>query len=102
MPSATAHELNYNDRFSFEPVTPATTLGQYMVAEGLAKAFAAELFGDWSAGQFGHASNGVPNFAEYTLGFRTVRAYLERTGRTAAEATDVPWREIVEGNGVFA
>lgn len=143
MPSATAHELNHNIRFSFEPFTPQTTLGQYMVAEGLAEAFAAELFGDdrlgpwadaltpqqvaeftpryrenveltgfnevrgyifgdWSARQFGHAAYGVPDFAGYTFGYRIVRGYLARTGRTAAEATYVPWREIVEGSGVLA
>jgi uncharacterized protein YjaZ len=33
------------------------------------------------------------------MGFRVVRAYLERTGRTAAEATYTPWQEIAEGSG---
>jgi uncharacterized protein YjaZ len=135
-----AHELHHNVRFLFEPFTMHTTVGQYLVAEGLAEAFAAEqtdeallgrwtlglapealeplrpvyrdaldvsgfseirgyIFGDWAAAEHGYRAIGLPDFAGYALGYRLVRAYLERSGRTAAEATYVPWREIVEESG---
>ena len=47
LPGAVAHELNHNIRFSFEPFPRDmnVALGQYLVAEGLAESFAAELFG---------------------------------------------------------
>jgi uncharacterized protein YjaZ len=140
MPSSTAHEFNHNVRFSFEPWTMNTTVGQYIVAEGLAENFAAEqyshdligpwlklfsesdlqelrprfreslnvsgfdeirgyIFGDWAAEQFGYKAQGLPDFAGYAMGYRVVRAYLERTGRTAAEATYLPWQEIAEESG---
>ena len=140
LPSSTAHEFNHNVRFSVEPWTMNTTVGQYMVAEGLAENFAAEqyshdligpwnslfsesdlqalrprfrdavdvtgfdeirgyIFGDWSAEQFNHKKQGVPDFAGYAMGYRVVRAYIERTGKTAAEATYVPWQEIVQDSG---
>ena len=133
------HEFNHNVRFAFEPMWPMT-LGQYIVAEGLAEAFAAELcgedmlgrwtttlrsaelqavlprfreainepdfnlirgyiFGDWSAEKFGHARLGLPDFAGYAVGYHVVRMYLERSGKSAAQATYVPWREIVEASG---
>lgn len=138
-----AHELHHNVRFSFEPFIPHTiTVGQYIVAEGLAEAFAAEqygeemlgpwvsvlsdeqaaevtprfrealdvrgfnavrgyIFGDWAAESFGYAPLGVPDFAGYAMGYRVVRAFLARTGTTAAAATYLPWREIVEGSRFF-
>ena len=133
------HELNHNVRFAFEPMWPMT-LGQYIVAEGLAEAFAAGLygedmlghwttslrgaelqavlprfreainepdfnvirgyiFGDWAADQFGYAHQGLPDFAGYAVGYHVVRMYLERSGKSAAQATYVSWREIVEGSG---
>lgn len=142
LPAAAAHELNHNIRFSFEPFTLQTTLGQYMVGEGLAEAFAVEIcgeetvgpfaealsdeevaavvprfrdnldlagfneirayiFGDWAAEGSGYTAQGIPDFAGYTIGYRLVRAYLERSGKTAAEATYVPWREIVEESRFF-
>ncbi len=116
------------------------TLGQYMVAEGLAEAFAAELcgeemlghwattlrgaelkalkprfrealnegdfnvvrgyiFGDSSTSDFGYAAQGIPDYAGYAVGYHTVQAYLERTGKSAAEATYVAWEEIIEVSG---
>jgi uncharacterized protein YjaZ len=140
LPAAAAHEVHHNVRLSFEPWTPATTVGQYVVLEGLAEAFAAELcgadllgpwataldeeglavarprirealdvsgfdeirgyiFGDWAAASFGYAPKGLPDFAGYAVGYRIVDAYLRRTRRTAAVATYVPWREIVEESG---
>jgi len=137
------HELHHNVRFSWEPFVPhETTVGQYIVAEGLAEAFAAEicgeallgpwatmladeqivalkpryrdaldlrgfdtirgyLFGDWAAEQTGYTPLGLPDFAGYSLGYRLVRAYLARTGKSAAETTYVPWREVVEESAFF-
>jgi uncharacterized protein YjaZ len=141
LPAAVAHELHHNIRFRFEPFSPVTTtVGQYIVAEGLAEAFAAEVvgadtlspvvnalsdeqlaavrprfraaldvtgfdtvrgyvFGDWAAGYAGTQKQGLPDFAGYTVGYRVVRQYLERRGGSAAAATYVPWREILEGSG---
>lgn len=43
----TVHELHHNVRFTLFPFIPGrVTLGEYIVAEGLAEAFAAELYGD--------------------------------------------------------
>jgi uncharacterized protein YjaZ len=46
LPVASAHELNHIVRFQFEPWTQHTTLGQYLVAEGLAESFGVEVVGD--------------------------------------------------------
>ncbi|WP_166398023.1 DUF2268 domain-containing protein [Rubrobacter marinus] len=138
LPSISVHELHHNVRLAFEPWTQGTTVGQYVVLEGLAEAFAAEavgeellgpwpnalsegeleearpvfrdalevsgfdeirgyVFGDWAASRFGYVPRGLPDFAGYAMGYRIVREYLDRTGSTAAEATYVPWREIVDG-----
>jgi uncharacterized protein YjaZ len=143
LPVASAHELNHIIRFTYEPWTPETTVGQYMVAEGLAEAFGVEtvgdeslvgpysralspeqletvkprfkaalettgfdtlrgyIFGDWAAEQFGYPRQGIPDYAGYTLGYEVVNAYLKQTGKSAAEATYMPWREIVEGSRYF-
>ena len=139
LPSISVHELHHNVRLAFEPWTSGTTVGQYVVLEGLAEAFAAEvvgeellgpwpnalseeeleevrpvfrgalevsgfdeirgyIFGDWAASRMGYVPKGLPDFAGYAVGYRIVREYLERSGRTAAEATYAPWREIVEGS----
>jgi uncharacterized protein YjaZ len=140
---ASVHELNHNMRFSAFPFNPRTvTVGEYIVAEGLAEAFAAELFGaevvgfyvadfkeedqqaarrtigaaldttgfdavrgyifgDTLAAHQGLPAAGVPDYAGYALGYRTVRRYLERTGKTAAEATFVPSAEIIAASGFF-
>jgi len=57
------------------------------------------IFGDWAAAAAGYQKQGLPDFAGYTVGYRLVRAYLRRSGRTAAAATYLPWRELVEGSG---
>jgi len=141
LPAIVVHEFNHNVRFQVEPGFPMA-LGQYMVAEGVAEAFAAELcgedklgpwattlgpaelesvrprfrdalqerdfnvvrgfiFGDWAAAETGYIPQGVPDFAGYAMGYQTVKAYLARTSKTAAEATYVPWQEIVEASGAF-
>lgn len=141
---ATAHELNHNVRFALFPFNPmAVTVGEYIVAEGLAEAFAAELFGDevlgyyvtdFDAAQLATAARvvggaldvsgfdavrayifgdtitshmggqpaGVPDYAGYAVGYHVVRQYMERTGKTAAEATFVSAREIITASGFFA
>ena len=143
LPAIVPHELHHNVRFSWEPFVPhETTVGQYIVAEGLAEAFAAEvcgeellgpwatilsdeevaalkpryrdaleargfdtirgyLFGDWAAEKSGYTPLGLPDFAGYSLGFRLVQAYLARTGKSAAETTYVPWREILGESAFF-
>jgi uncharacterized protein YjaZ len=143
LPAATVHELHHNVRFSYEPFIPQeVTVGQYIVAEGLAEAFAAErcgealigpwatylpaaeleailprfgaaletrefdaarayIFGDWAAAQQGYVARDIPDFAGYSVGYHVVRAFLARSGLSAAEATYLPWREITAGSGVF-
>ncbi len=143
LPVAAAHELNHIVRFKFEPWTPATTVGQYMIAEGLAEAFGVEvlgdenlvgpystalsaeqlqamkprfkealettgfdvmrgyIFGDWAAERFHYPKQGIPDYAGYTLGYEVLQAFKKRTGKTAAHATYLPWREIVEESGYF-
>lgn len=46
LPAAAAHEFHHLVRLSYEPWTLATTVGQYIVVEGLAEALAAELYGE--------------------------------------------------------
>ena len=60
------------------------------------------IFGDWAAEKFHYPKQNIPDYAGYTLGFELVQAYLERSGQSAAEATYVPWQEIVEGSDYFA
>jgi uncharacterized protein YjaZ len=140
---ATVHEINHNVRFALFPFNPMTvTVGAYSVAEGLAEAFAAELygeevvgyyvtdiseddlatarrviagaldqtgfntirsyiFGDAISAQMGRPALGVPNFAGYATGYRAVRQYLARTGKSVAEATFVPADEIIAESGYF-
>lgn len=144
LPVASAHELNHIVRFRYEPWTAQTTVGQYMIAEGLAEAFGVEvvgdpslvgpyssalspeqlgavkprfkeslevsgfdqirgyIFGDWGAEQFGYTKQGLPDYAGYTVGYQVVQAFKANTGKTAAEATYLPWRQIVEESGYFA
>lgn len=50
---ATVHELNHNVRFTLFPFNPMTvTVGEYSIAEGLAEAFAAELYGEDVVGYY--------------------------------------------------
>jgi uncharacterized protein YjaZ len=49
----TVHELHHNVRFTLYPFIPGrVTLGGYIVAEGLAEAFAGELYGDEVVGYY--------------------------------------------------
>lgn len=127
----TVHELHHNVRFTLFPFNPmAATVGEYIVAEGLAESFSAELYGedqvgfyvtDFDAAELAEARRviggaldvtgfnevrgyifgdviaehtglpkaGVPNYAGYAIGYRVVRAYLNRTGKTVAEASAI-------------
>ncbi len=98
LPGAVAHELNHNIRFSFEPFPRDmnVALGQYLVAEGLAESFAAELFGQDVLGPVSNALTPEqfaalkPRFAEAveTRGFDVVRGYI--FGDWAAEQFGYP------------
>jgi uncharacterized protein YjaZ len=141
---ASAHELNHNVRFKIVPFLPMhVTVADYIIAEGLAEAFAAELFGedlvgymvsdlseeelttarriidgalevsgfnavrsyifgDTIAASWGLPSAGIPDFAGYAIGYRVVQRYLQRTGRTAVEATFLPSQEIIAESRFFA
>ncbi|GHO61981.1 hypothetical protein KSC_008730 [Ktedonobacter sp. SOSP1-52] len=140
---ASVHELNHNVRFKIVPFSPmSVTVADYIIAEGLAEAFAAELFGEELVGYFvtdfneeelstargviggaldvsgfnavqsyifgdtiaatrGLPKAGVPDFAGYAIGYRVVRQYLQRTGRSVAEATFLSSQEIIAESGFF-
>jgi uncharacterized protein YjaZ len=141
--AALVHEFNHRVRLSHEPWTFATTVGQYIVMEGLAESFAAELYGPefvgpWTSSLsaqeiasartiigaaldisgfdkirtyiFGDETSkrwdapvlGLPHCAGYAIGYQVVQAYLHRSGKTATEATFVPYDEIIETSGFFA
>jgi uncharacterized protein YjaZ len=142
LPAIVAHEFHHNVRLSWVPWSPATTVGQYLVLEGLAEAFAAEMCGEDKLGPWGHSLNeagleevkprykeafhvtgfneirgyifgdlegdvpsftkvGLPPYAGYSVGYRVVKEYLRRTGKSAVEATCTPWQEIIEGARYF-
>ena len=61
----------------------------------------AYIFGDYWTEKGGAEGIGMPLYGGYTVGYRTVQAFLERTGATVEEATFLPAGEIVEGSGYF-
>jgi uncharacterized protein YjaZ len=82
---ASVHEINHNVRFKIVPFLPMhITVADYIIAEGLAEAFAAEFFGEELVGYF------VTDFNEEDLatakrviggaldvsGFNAVRGYI--------------------------
>lgn len=82
---ATVHELHHNVRFSLFPFNPmAVTVGEYIVSEGLAESFAAELYGeeavghyvtDFDGAQLDHARQLLGGALDVT-GFNEVRGYI--------------------------
>lgn len=58
--------------------------------------FAAWVLGDASALLFGSTPVGLPTGAGYAAGARIAQAYMEATGRTAAECVTTPASEILE------
>lgn len=142
IPAALVHEFNHRARLACEPWTAGTCVAQYLVLEGLAESFAAELYGPASVGpwvsalaeaeieqarqiigqalevsgfervraymfgdeiarQWGWSAPGLPHCAGYAIGYRVVQAYLRQTGRSATEATFVPYAEIIQESGFF-
>jgi uncharacterized protein YjaZ len=70
------HELNHNLRYCTVPWDPATvTVGEQIVSEGLADAFARQLYGD----ELGYARIGVPHLHDDAV-FAKVVTGLEVTG----------------------
>ena len=106
LPVAAAHELNHIVRFQYEPWTPATTVGQYMIAEGLAEAFGLEVVSDESlVGPYSSAltpeqiETVKPRFKEAleVSGFDTIRGYI--FGDWAAEQFNYPKQGIPDYAG---
>jgi uncharacterized protein YjaZ len=56
------------------------------------------MFGDWAAKEFHYEAKGLPDYIGYGIGYRIVKSYLASTGKTATEATYIPWREIIAGS----
>ncbi len=82
-----------------EAVKPKFKEALYEPDFNLNRAF---IFGDWAAEQWHYPKKGIPDYAGYTLGYELIQAYLERTGKTASEATYTPWEEIVSDSGYFS
>lgn len=84
LPSIAAHEFHHIVRMTFEPWTAATTVGQYLVIEGLAEAFAAEMYGEDMLGPWVHMLTGAqreelkPRYHEalQVSGFNEIRGYI--------------------------
>lgn len=82
---ATVHEFNHNVRFAVQPFNPmVVTVGEYIVAEGLAESFAAELYGEDLVGYYVtdfddaelDTAKRVIGGALNVTGFDTVRGYI--------------------------
>ncbi len=139
----TVHELHHNVRSVAAPINfMQVTVAYYIIMEGLAEAFAAELygedvvgyyvtdfddaqlaqakqviggaldvtgfnavrgyiFGDALSDAYGFPKAGVPPYAGYAIGYRIVRQYVERTGKSVAEATFIPAETIIAESGFF-
>lgn len=84
IPSAIVHEFNHRVRLSHEVWTQATTVGQYIVLEGLAESFAAELYGPelvgpWVSGLSAEEmerAKAIIGPALEVSGFDKIRAYI--------------------------
>lgn len=82
--AALAHEIHHNVRLRYEPWNAQTTVGQYIVIEGLAEAFAAELYGDDKVGPWvttlradeKPAARAIIGGALDVSGWNEIRAYI--------------------------
>jgi uncharacterized protein YjaZ len=93
----TVHELHHNVRFKLYPFNMMTTnVGDYIIAEGLAESFAAELFGedivgfyvtDFDESRFEEAKRIIGGALNVT-GFNQIRGYI--FGDTVAEQMNLP------------
>jgi uncharacterized protein YjaZ len=84
IPSALAHEFHHRVRLTHEPWTQHTSVGQYIVLEGLAESFAGALFGEefvgpWvtslNADEMAHSKEVIAEALDVT-GFDQIRGYL--------------------------
>lgn len=90
--ACTVHEFNHQVRLSFEPWRMDISLGEYIVMEGLAESFSAELFGPekvgpWVAGVTGEdlaTARGLIGGQLGLRGFNEVRSYLYGDGVVAS------------------
>ncbi|GHO45921.1 DUF2268 domain-containing protein [Ktedonospora formicarum] len=103
---ALVHELNHNVRFKIVPFLPMhVTVADYIIAEGLAEAFAAELFGEELVGYFVTDFNDeelataqrVISGALEVSGFNAVRSYI--FGDTIAATWGLPKAGIPDFSG---
>ena len=84
IPAALVHEFNHRVRLTYEPWTLATTVGQYIVMEGLAESFAAELYGPEYVGPWVSSLTAKETARSKTIlsqalevsGFDKIRAYI--------------------------
>ncbi|MBI1742878.1 hypothetical protein HYR54_07395 [Candidatus Acetothermia bacterium] len=92
----TVHELHHNIRFALFPFTMNVTVGEYIIAEGLAESFAAELYGedvvgyyvtDFNEAELATAKRVIGN-ALSVKGFNEVRGYI--FGDVIAENMKLP------------
>lgn len=61
----------------------------------------AYMFGTHWAEKLGLPDVGMPTYGGYAIGYRVVRAFLDRTGTPVEAATFLPAGEIVERSGYF-
>ncbi len=84
LPALATHELHHKVRLAFEPWNDETTVGQYLVMEGLAEVFAAESFGEDLLGPWSKALSEdelekvrpVMHEALEVTGFNEIRGYI--------------------------
>lgn len=96
MQGATVHEFHHNIRFTLFPFRMDVTLGEYIIAEGLAESFAGELYGadkigfyvtDFDPAQLDETRTIIGN-ALTVSGFNTVRGYI--FGDALSDAMGIP------------
>lgn len=147
--ACTVHELHHNIMAAVglgmggNPDIMNITVGEYMIGEGLAESFAAELYGEENIGPWvtdlnaeqlaearrviggalevkgfnqvrayifgdlisegmGRPTTSVPTLAGYSIGYRVVQQYMQRTGKRVVETSLIPAREIIAESGFFA
>ncbi|MCB9451309.1 MAG: hypothetical protein H6672_07700 [Anaerolineaceae bacterium] len=100
--AATIHELHHNVRFTLFPFNMMqTTVGEYMIAEGLAESFAAELYGEDLIGPWVtrfddsrlEESRAIFRDSLNVTGFNTIRSYIfgdDVAGHMGMEKVGVP------------
>lgn len=114
LPSIAVHEFHHLVRMTYEPWTAATTVGQYLVIEGLAEAFAAEMYGEDMLGPWVRMLTEAqheelkPRYREAlrVSGFNEIRGYMfgdleehygfERKGLPPYAGYSIGYRVVVE------